>query len=242
MELLPSIEYAARVHGLPANPIRGTLFCKACLIERTASTYGKSLSNDFVSESSSTSKTVTLANPPTAAEIADAVWDEPTSGHSSSNTFGWILDKRISTRARVSDMPSINGIAEAVWFFDMNEKIKEGEAGRLLQDIHARRADYSPILLSVEEVQAHVTNELKNFADFLQGDEIADLKSVISDLKRIRQRGENVTHHVEKDKQGRPVSILSTVYDAPDLMNEVEAYLTKIMYNKDSEIKERRRQ
>ena len=41
-------------------------------------------------------ETVQSAEAPTAAAIADAVWDEAQSGHTTADTFGYYLDARVS--------------------------------------------------------------------------------------------------------------------------------------------------
>jgi len=52
-------------------------------------------------------------NDPTAAAIADAVWDEATSGHITAGTFGLNIDAAISTRATQASLDALNDLSSA---------------------------------------------------------------------------------------------------------------------------------
>src|SRR3990167_8194143 len=52
---------------------------------------------------------------PTAAENADAVWDELKSGHTTPDSFGDYLDDEITSRATSADVPTAAATAAAVW-------------------------------------------------------------------------------------------------------------------------------
>jgi hypothetical protein len=53
------------------------------------------------------------------ASIADAVWDEAQSGHTTAGTFGKYLDVEVSSRAVPGDVPSAGAVADAVWDEDI---------------------------------------------------------------------------------------------------------------------------
>ena len=57
---------------------------------------------------------IATGTPPTAAAIADAVWDEARTGHTTSGTFGYYLDSAISAISGGGG-PSAATIADAVW-------------------------------------------------------------------------------------------------------------------------------
>jgi hypothetical protein len=59
-----------------------------------------------------TAASISALNDPTAATIADAVWDEAQSGHTTAGTFGKYLDAQVSA---ASTPPTAAAIADAVW-------------------------------------------------------------------------------------------------------------------------------
>lgn len=69
------------------------------------------------------------ADPPTAAAIADAVWDEAQSGHTTSGTFGKYLDAQVSAVSSVSAAT----IADAVWDEARSGHTTSGSFGEALQ-------------------------------------------------------------------------------------------------------------
>jgi hypothetical protein len=68
--------------------------------------------------------------PPTAAAIADAVWDEARSGHTTAGTFGLYLDAQVSTAGGGSLTEA--GIAGAVWDELLYGHFADGSAGLAL--------------------------------------------------------------------------------------------------------------
>jgi hypothetical protein len=63
------------------------------------------------------------------AEIADAVWDEVQSGHTSAGTFGKYLDAQVSAAA---SPPSAASIADAVWDEAISGHLTAGSTGNAL--------------------------------------------------------------------------------------------------------------
>lgn len=81
---------------------------------------------------------------PTAAEIADAVWDEAASGHVTSGTFGLELGTNIAehdaTQAAIAAIPSPSvptaaAIADAVWDEDITTHTTASTFGLLMQKL-----------------------------------------------------------------------------------------------------------
>lgn len=68
--------------------------------------------------------------PPTAAAIADAVWDEARSGHTTAGTFGLYLDAQVSTVGGGSLTAS--AIADAVWDEALSGHTTAGSTGEAL--------------------------------------------------------------------------------------------------------------
>ncbi len=70
-------------------------------------------------------------NDPTAAAIADAVWDEVRTGHTTAGTFGLYLDAQISSVSA----PSAATVADAVWDELLSGHLTAGSAGKKLTDL-----------------------------------------------------------------------------------------------------------
>lgn len=73
--------------------------------------------------------------PPTAAEVADAVWDEAQSGHASAGTFGKYLDAQVSTVGGGSLTAA--AIADAVWDEATSDHQTAGTTGKALTSASA---------------------------------------------------------------------------------------------------------
>lgn len=72
------------------------------------------------------------------AEIADAIWDEVQSGHTTAGTFGRFLDAEVSDAAAP---PSAATIADAVWDESLSGHLTTGSAGDALNDAGGSGAD-----------------------------------------------------------------------------------------------------
>ncbi len=73
-----------------------------------------------------------------AAEIADAVWDEVQTGHTTASTFGKYLDAQVSAAA---SPPTAAAIADAVWDEGLGAHLSAGSAGDALNDAGGAAAD-----------------------------------------------------------------------------------------------------
>ena len=73
-----------------------------------------------------------------SAEIADAVWDEAQSGHTTAATFGRYLDAQVSSAA---SPPTAAAIADAVWDEGLGAHLVAGSAGDALNDAGGTAAD-----------------------------------------------------------------------------------------------------
>lgn len=75
---------------------------------------------------------VATGTPPTASAIADAVWDEARSGHTTAGTFGqYVLARDDSGSA----LPTASGIATQVWSTAVPGSFTSGQAGEVLGNI-----------------------------------------------------------------------------------------------------------
>ncbi|MCP5244870.1 MAG: hypothetical protein H6937_02420 [Burkholderiales bacterium] len=77
-----------------------------------------------------TTNTDMVSSPPTAASIADAVWDEAQSGHTTAGTFGKYLDSEVSTAGGGSLTAA--DIADAVWDEAITGHLTAGSTGNAL--------------------------------------------------------------------------------------------------------------
>jgi hypothetical protein len=69
--------------------------------------------------------------PPSAATIADAVWDELQTGHTSVGSFGYYLDSKVSTVGGGTP-PTASAIADAVWDEVLAGHLTAGTTGAAL--------------------------------------------------------------------------------------------------------------
>ena len=69
--------------------------------------------------------------PPTASAVADAVWDEVQSAHTTSGTFGYYLDAQVSSAAAP---PTAAAIADAVWDELTSAHTVSGSYGKAIGD------------------------------------------------------------------------------------------------------------
>tara|TARA_Y100000593_G_scaffold77412_1_gene143356 strand:+ start:2492 stop:4228 length:1737 start_codon:yes stop_codon:yes gene_type:complete len=69
--------------------------------------------------------------PPTASAVADAVWDEVQSAHTTSGTFGYYLDAQVSSAA---SPPTAAAIADAVWDELTSAHTVSGSYGKAIGD------------------------------------------------------------------------------------------------------------
>ncbi len=82
--------------------------------------------------------TAATLNTDAVAEIADAIWDEVQSGHTTAGTFGRYLDAEVSDAAAP---PSAAAVADAVWDEALSGHLTAGSAGDALNDAGGTGAD-----------------------------------------------------------------------------------------------------
>jgi len=75
---------------------------------------------------------IAALNDPTAAAIADAVWDEVQTGHVTAGTFGYYLDAQVSGAA---NPPSAADIADAVWDELQADHVTAGSFGVVATEV-----------------------------------------------------------------------------------------------------------
>ena len=75
--------------------------------------------------------TAAALNADATAEIADAVWDEAQSGHTTAGSFGRYLDAEVSD-AVAGAAPSAAAVADAVWDEALSGHLAAGSAGDAL--------------------------------------------------------------------------------------------------------------
>ena len=109
----------------------------------------------------------------------DAVWDEPQSGHTTSGTFGYYLDARVSSAGGGGLTEA--GIAAAVWDEDLSGHTTAGSAGKKLSDIPLSgtgdwtSAEKANILEALSVEDGSVATE-------------ADLDGILARIKKSRGR------------------------------------------------------
>ena len=81
--------------------------------------------------------TATALDATASAEIADAVWDELQSGHTTAATFGRYLDAEVSDAVA----PTAAAVADAVWDEGLGAHLTAGSAGEALNDAGGSGAD-----------------------------------------------------------------------------------------------------
>ena len=81
--------------------------------------------------------TATTLDATATAEIADAVWDEAQSGHTTAATFGRYLDAEVSDAVA----PTAAAVADAVWDEALSGHLTAGSAGDSLNDAGGSGAD-----------------------------------------------------------------------------------------------------
>ncbi len=82
--------------------------------------------------------TATALDATAAAELADAIWDEARTGHTTAGTFGLYLDAQVSTAATP---PTVGAIADAVWDESLSNHLLAGSAGDVLNDAGGTATD-----------------------------------------------------------------------------------------------------
>ncbi|MCP3975978.1 MAG: hypothetical protein GY720_15970 [bacterium] len=92
-----------------------------------------------------------VSNIPTESVIADSVWDEAQSGHTTAGTFGKYLDTEVSGVGG----GSAASIADAVWDEALSGHTGAGSAGKSLADTEA---DATLIVADTDELQTDWTN------------------------------------------------------------------------------------
>ena len=85
----------------------------------------------------SSNSAATALDATAAAEIADAVWDELQSGHTTAATFGRYLDAEVSDAVA----PTAAAVADAVWDEGLGAHLTAGSAGEALNDAGGSGAD-----------------------------------------------------------------------------------------------------
>lgn len=72
---------------------------------------------------------------PSSGEIADAVWDEATAGHTTGGTFGEQAKTDIDTIVtNTTSLPTAAGIADSVWDEALSGHLSAGSTGKALSD------------------------------------------------------------------------------------------------------------
>lgn len=97
--------------------------------------------------------------PPTAAAIADQVWDEPRSGHTTAGSYGQHTGDaamRGTDGANTSAPPPAAAVADAVWDEALSGHATAGSAGKALTDVDAAAPDLA-IDSSVDDASASTT-------------------------------------------------------------------------------------
>ena len=84
--------------------------------------------------------TAAALNADATAEIADAVWDEAQSGHTTAGSFGRYLDAEVSD-AVAGAAPSAAAVADAVWDEALSGHLAAGSAGDALNGAGGAGAD-----------------------------------------------------------------------------------------------------
>ena len=82
--------------------------------------------------------TASVLDATAGAELADAIWDEAQSGHTTAGTFGRYLDAAVSGAA---SPPTAAAIADAVWDEALSGHLLAGSAGDALNDAGGAQAD-----------------------------------------------------------------------------------------------------
>ncbi len=82
--------------------------------------------------------TATALDATAAAELADAVWDEVRTGHTTAGTFGLYLDAQVSAAATP---PTAAAIADAVWDESLSNHLLDGSAGDVLNNAGGATTD-----------------------------------------------------------------------------------------------------
>jgi hypothetical protein len=88
-------DVAAKTDNLPTDPADQSLIIAAtdAVMARLGAPSGASIAADIATRL----PTASYTTPPTAGAIADAVWDEARTGHTTAGTFGYYLDAQVST-------------------------------------------------------------------------------------------------------------------------------------------------
>lgn len=100
--------------------------------------------------------------PPTAAEVADAVWDEAQSGHASAGTFGKYLDAQVSTVGGGSLTAA--AIADAVWDEATSDHQTAGTTGKALTSASAAGDPWSASVRTLTQSAAQVAAAVQGSA------------------------------------------------------------------------------
>lgn len=125
---------------------------------------------------------ITSLNDPTAATIADAVWDEAKSGHVAAGSFGEeVQDHALSSEITALNDPTAASIADAVWDEAAADHVGAGSFGEEVQ-AHALSSeitalnDFDPANddVSVRELQATA------LADMFNTDSLTDYASAVA--------------------------------------------------------------
>lgn len=119
---------------------------------------------------------------PSAASVADAVWDEVQSGHTTAGTFGKYLDTAVSGVS--TGGVSAADIADAVWDEALSGHTSAGTAGKALGDIDTHtdtETGAAAIRAAIGLASANLDTQLSTIDDFLDT-EIAAIKAKTDNL------------------------------------------------------------
>lgn len=152
------------------------------------------------------------STPPTAAAIADAVWDEAQSGHTTSGTFGKYLDSQVSliSGGGGGASPTAAEIAEAVWDESISGHLTSGTTGAKLNTASSGGVD----------INALVETLLKYDLSTISGESRRSLLNALRPgLNRAVRSGGTLTVYKEDDQTQAFSSTVS--YDAAGNVTEV---------------------
>jgi hypothetical protein len=127
-----------------------------------------------------------VSEPPTAAAIADAVWDEAQSEHVSAGTFGLYLDSTVSGVSA----PTAATVADAVWDETQSEHVGAGSFGAYLDaSVSGISTSSSPFLLQTTTIATLASQTSFTLtAGSTDDDAYKDCIAVITDASTATQK------------------------------------------------------
>lgn len=145
-------------------------------------TYDPPTHAELISEVNDVQTDITALNDPTAAAIADAVWDEAKSGHVSAGSFGEEVQAHaLSSEISALNDPSAADIADAVWDESTTGHTTSGTFGEQV------KTDVDAILADTNEMQGDWTDggRLDLLVDAILADTGTDIPALIAALNDL---------------------------------------------------------